>query len=421
MCRVPYSDVITNESPDDAYRSTELWWEGLRRSTLAVTTQLRDSQLQEPQLQEAGVQKPRSQKYRVVALCVDGTSGSVLPINGNGEPVATPLMYNDAVDDQVILSSIARAMPKHSAAGGATSGLAKVISFKQLQPHAVIHQADWIVGKLCGNFRHSDANNALKTGFDPVSMQWPDWISDVADVLPLLPDVAVPGNVVDELSTDAAKDLGLTPPVKIVAGTTDGCASFLATGASEIGDAVTSLGSTLTLKLLCDKPIFAPENGVYSHRIGDVWLAGGASNTGGAVLSHFFSGDDLQRLCADMNTNRITDLDYYPLIKPGERFPVNDPCLQPRVEPRPADDQEFLQGLLEGIASIERAGYMELVSAGGPAVKTIRSVGGGSTNRAFSRIRQGVLSVDFKPALSEEAAYGAATLAKNAADRLDLW
>ena len=66
-------------------------------------------------------------------------------------------------------------------------------------------------------------------------------------------------------------------------------------------------------------------------------------------------------------------------------------------------------------------GYKELASAGSPVVKNIRSVGGGAANRAFSRIRQRTLSVDFKPPLSEEAAYGAATLAKNAADRLNLW
>ena len=404
--RTPYTEVNDNESPDNAYRSTDLWWQALRRSVKSVTEQL--------------------QNHKVVALSVDGTSGSVLPINRDGEPIAQPLMYNDTVDDRSILSSVSRVMPQHSAAGGATSALAKAIKFAQLQPYAVVHQADWIIGNLCGNFRHSDANNALKTGFDPLSMQWPDWIKGIADTMPLLPEVAVPGDILNEVSADVASDLGLTTPVKIVAGTTDGCAAFLATGACETGDAVTSLGSTLTLKLLSDKPVFAPQYGVYSHRIADVWLAGGASNTGGAVLAHFFSDDDLQRLCADMDTSHDTGLDYYPLLKPGERFPVNDPHLEPKVKPRPDSDQEYLQGILEGIASIEKAGYTELTGAGGSAVKTIRSVGGGASNSAFSEIRQRILSseilsIEFKQPLSEEAAYGVATLAKKAADRLNLW
>ena len=213
----------------------------------------------------------------------------------------------------------------------------------------------------------------------------------------------------------------MVAPVKIVAGTTDGCAAFLATGASGVGDAVTSLGSTLTLKLLCEKPVFAPEFGIYSHRIGQTWLAGGASNTGGAVLAHYFSDSELQQLSQRIKPNQPTGHNYYPLVKPGERFPVNDPGLAPQVQPRPDDDAEFLQGLLEGIAAIEQSGYQKLVTVGSPDVISIRSVGGGAANAPFTQIRQNKLDLEFKPALSEEAAFGVATLAKNAADRLALW
>lgn len=78
---------------------------------------------------------------------------------------------------------------------------------------------------------------------------------------------------------------------------------------------------------------------------GDQWLVGGASNTGGAVLKQFFSNDQLAHLSAQINADQPSGLDYYPLTKPGERFPVNDPQLQPRLEPRPADDAVFLQGV----------------------------------------------------------------------------
>ena len=51
----------------------------------------------------------------------------------------------------------------------------------------------------------------------------------------------------------------------VVAGATDGCAAFLATGVDKPGEAVTSLGSTLVLKLASEQPLFAPEYGLYSH------------------------------------------------------------------------------------------------------------------------------------------------------------
>jgi sugar (pentulose or hexulose) kinase len=78
---------------------------------------------------------------------------------------------------------------------------------------------------------------------------------------------------------------------------------------------------------------------------GNSWLVGGASNTGGAVLRQFFSPEQLQQLSGRIDVGQPSGLDFYPLTKPGERFPVNDPGLQPRLEPRPADDAAFLQGM----------------------------------------------------------------------------
>ncbi len=84
-------------------------------------------------------------------------------------------------------------------------------------------------------------------------------------------------------------------------GTTDSNAATLAAGASEIGDAVTSLGSTLVLKILSDRPVNAPQYGVYSHRLGDHWLVGGASNSGGAVTAAHFTPEEMRRLSTEMN------------------------------------------------------------------------------------------------------------------------
>lgn len=82
----------------------------------------------------------------------------------------------------------------------------------------------------------------------------------------------------------------------IRAGTTDSIAAFLASSANEIGDAVTSLGTTLVIKLLSRHRIDDQSRGIYSHRIGDRWLVGGASNSGGGVLLDFFTIAELQSL-----------------------------------------------------------------------------------------------------------------------------
>jgi len=53
----------------------------------------------------------------------------------------------------------------------------------------IVHQADYIAGSLTGDFGASDANNALKTGFDPQAGIWPLWIAETGLDLDRLPQV----------------------------------------------------------------------------------------------------------------------------------------------------------------------------------------------------------------------------------------
>ncbi|HUG62818.1 MAG TPA: FGGY-family carbohydrate kinase [Methylomirabilota bacterium] len=354
----------------------------------------------------------RIDRARVRALAVDGTSGTVLAVDAAGRPASTPLMYNDPVADAAILEKIASEAPAASAAHGPTSGLAKAMTMQDRPGVArILHQADWIAGRFSGSFHLSDENNALKTGYDPVARRWPAWIARTGARVDLLPEVREPGSPVGTVTSAAAARFGLPADTLVVAGATDGCASFLATGADEPGAGVTALGSSLTIKMLSDVPRFAPEYGIYSHRIGDAWLAGGASNTGGKVLLAHFPRADLADLSQRIDPETDSGLDYYPLLQPGERFPVADPLLAPRLTPRPDDDALFLKGMLEGIAAVEALAYARLCDLGAPALASVRSVGGGAANPVWTRIRQRRLKVPFLAAHSTEAAAGTARLA----------
>jgi sugar (pentulose or hexulose) kinase len=351
---------------------------------------------------------------RVRALAVDGTSGTMLATDDTGKPLAEAQMYNDPCTDPAILHTIATHAPATSAAHGATSGLARLIGLMQHRPARVLHQADWISGQFSGRWI-SDENNALKTGYDPVAAQWPEWIARAGADMALLPDVQPAGEVIAPCLPGMAHRFGLPLEAVVVSGTTDGCASFLATGANRPGDGVTALGSTLTLKLLSDRPVFAPEFGIYSHRILGQWLAGGASNSGGAVLLHYFTPERLAALTALIDPETDSGCDFYPLLRPGERFPIADPALPPRMSPRPDDDLPFLHGLFDGIAAIEALGYQRLRELGAPALTRLRSVGGGAANPVWTRLRERRLGVTMAPALSTDAAFGTALLARHGA------
>lgn len=351
----------------------------------------------------------------VRALAVDGTSGTVLPVGHDGQPLGPASLYNDPAEPAEV-RAIAAVAPPASAAHGATSPLAKLLAYQNAVPGLarLLHQADWVLFQLCGRAGVSDENNALKTGYDPVARAWPDWLDRLGVRRELLPQVLAPGTVAAPIAHNVARRLGLPRRAVVVCGTTDGCAAFLATGASAIGEAVTSLGSTLVVKLLSGTAVFAPEFGIYSHRLGERWLAGGASNSGGAALARHFDALSLQSLSARIDPAVDSGLDYYPLPAPGERFPIADPALPPRETPRPADDALFLHGLLEGIARIEALGYRRLAELGAPAMLSLRSVGGGARNPAWTALRARILGVPMPPARSAEAAVGVAMLALGA-------
>jgi hypothetical protein len=268
------------------------------------------------------------------------------------------------------------------------------------------------MGQLSGQFGHSDESNCLKLGYDPVQRQWPEWISHLGLAVGTLPQVHPVATPLHRLTPAMAQLTGFPQETIICSGTTDSTAAALATGIQRPGEGVTVLGSTLVVKVLSDRPVFSTRHGVYSHRLGERWLVGGASNSGGAVLLDHFNRQQITDMTAQLQPRRPTGLDYYPLRRPGERFPVNDSQLQPRLTPRPTDDLLFFQGMLEGMAEIEASAYRKLAALGAPAVTHIETLGGGAQNRAWQHIREQATGVPITLARQQEAAYGSALLAR---------
>jgi sugar (pentulose or hexulose) kinase len=347
-------------------------------------------------------------------VAVDATSATVLLCDASLEPVSEGLMYHDgrATAEALALKNIAP--PGHTAAS-ATSGLAKFLWLRHHEDVSrathFLHQADWLTALLTGTGGISDYHNALKTGYDVEQLDWPAWVRSLPHS-ELLPEVVAPGEAIGTISAKLARRFGIAPDCRVHAGTTDSIAAFIAAGVTQPGEAVTSLGTTLVLKLLSERRIEAAEFGVYSHRYGDLWLAGGASNAGGGVLRQFFNDARLTELSARIDPAQNSPLDYYPLPRPGERFPVNAPQLAPRLSPRPADDAAFLHGLLQGLSRIETAGYAKLAELGATPLRSVITAGGGAKNTAWTAMRQRLLGVPTNCAAHAEAAYGAARLAR---------
>ncbi|KAH9657020.1 D-ribulose kinase [Citrus sinensis] len=350
----------------------------------------------------------------IASISIDGTSATTIIIDSNsGEPLWRPFLYNESCPDALpVVKSIAPA--NHTVCSG-TSTLCKLVSWwntegENRESALLLHQADWLLWLLHGKLGLSDYNNALKVGYDPELESYPPWLLS-QPYSQLLPSVQAPGTSIGYLKEGIRTEFGFPKDCVVCTGTTDSIAAFLAARATEPGKAVTSLGSTLAIKLLSTSRIEDARFGVYSHRLDDKWLVGGASNTGGAVLRQIFTDEQLEKLSEHIDPMEVSPLDYYPLQVVGERFPVADPKMVPRLHPRPKSDVEYLHGILESIARIEAEGYSLLKDMGATQVDEVFTAGGGAKNEKWSKIRERVLGLPVSRAIQIEAAYGAALLA----------
>lgn len=346
-------------------------------------------------------------------ISVDGTSSTVLITDENYQPLAPALMYNDSRASQQAERIEQMAPASTSAVYGSSSSLSKSLWLINKFPAGkhVLHQADYISGKLSGSYA-SDSNNCLKLGFDPVSEQWPSWLAESGFPTSILPAVNPPGVIAGELTEQLTQTFKTPENVKIISGTTDSIAGFLATGANQLGDAVVSIGSTIAIKVLNDKPVNSANEGIYSHKINNMWLVGGASNAGTTVLRNLFSEQQLQSLTERLHFENPTELNYYPIPKPGERFPVCNPGQQAVLNPRPTNNAVFLQAILESLTRIEKQCYQVLEDKGINKINRLFTTGGAVINTRWMKYRETQLSYQMQQPAQTEACFGTALLAK---------
>ena len=353
------------------------------------------------------------QLENIASISVDGQSGTVLLCDDNGDLYSNESrLYNDPPSEETIdyLNNQIGSCP-------ATFGRAYEL-WDELEPEIgfhIVHQADWIAGLFCGRFDQTDENNALKTGYSPLAKSWGFALERLPFYASALPNVCTPATLIGNATSRFSETLGLKKDCRIVSGTTDGTAGFIAaSGLQDLsaGTAVTSLGTTLIIKTVAPSIIESSKFGVYSHKFFDLWVAGGASNSGAGVLLNYFTPQQLDELSKQIDPAIPSPLQYYPLVVEGERFPVNDLKMVSQVTPRPDDDAEFLAGLFESIARIEKQAYETLDSLGAPYPKCIKTVGGCSLNEVWTEIRSRVLNTEVITAKYTDAAYGSALISQ---------
>jgi D-ribulokinase len=393
----------------------QAWWQAVRQATAAAVGQL--------------AKDHQSVHYRLAAVAVDGTSGTVVAVGRAGEPLRPALMYNDARsgEEANALNDAARDFcDRQGYRFNASFALAKIAWLRNNEPAVFnaaarfVHQADYIVEQLTGRPAASDYSNALKTGYDLIEDRWPAWIDTHLGIAARLPSVAAPGSPIGTVSAKAAAETGLPEGLPVVAGATDGTAAFLASGACRVGDYNTTLGTTLVFKGISSRICRHPQGVIYCHRLpGGWWLPGAAGNVGTDWIAAEFPGSDVRAMDAAAAGHLPTECIAYPLIRAGERFPFLAPAARGFFVPELSDPVDRYAACLQGVALVERLGYEVLDAAAGTSGATapssspgdVYATGGGSRSDVWMQCRADATGrVIHRPACGESA-FGAAVLA----------
>ena len=194
----------------------------------------------------------------VGGTAVTSTSGTLVVVDKYGKPLRPAILYDDG-RAAAIAQEINQQGKPPTIRLNASFSLAKAAWLRREEPGVwsqiryLLHPADWLSGKLTGQYGMSDTSNVLKLGYEPETGRWNDavWLAGVSKEQ--LPQVASPGKVVGVISTKASADTGLPVDSKVMAGATDGMTGLLASGVNQFGHANTTLGTTLIWKVLVEQ------------------------------------------------------------------------------------------------------------------------------------------------------------------------
>ncbi len=356
----------------------------------------------------------------IKGLAVDATSGTILLVDRELNPLTAGLMYDDgrARDEATRVNAVGSALWSELSYKMQPSwALPKLLwlgrNGKPSRYARLAHQSDFINARFAGKLLAADSSNSLKTGYDLIRQSWPEPILDELGLDPaLFPNVVLPGQPIGQVSAKAAEETGVSAGTPIFSGMTDGCAAQIASGATTPGSWNSVVGTTLVIKGVSRDLLHDPLGVVYSHRSADgMWLPGGASSTGAGSISKEFAGADLTTLNEQAVAQGPSQVVIYPLAGEGERYPFSAAWAHGFTLGEAASKEERYRAILQGIAFIERLAFDALRQIGASTDGTFTVSGGATKSEALNQIRADVMNREIGIPGVTECAFGMAMLA----------
>jgi gluconokinase len=381
---------------------------------------------------------------RVKAAAFSAAMHGFMAVDGQGRPLMRMMAWADgrsqAEAEALRKESGTESLARTGCPPTALYYPARLRWLKQGQPN-IFRQAakfvsikDWIIYRLTGRWT-MDRSHASSNGLlDIHRLQWDGPTLALAGIGPeRLPELVEPDAAVGELLPEAAQQLGLPAGIAIVPGAGDGGLANLGSGAVDPGQAAATIGTSGAMRKVLSAPWVEPEGRLWCYYLAEGrWYAGGAINSGGAVLRWLRDGllapvRDQALASGREPYERIIELAQeagpgagglmlLPYLQ-GERTPYWDPLargvyfgIAPHHGPA-----HFARAALEGIC-YAMAHVHELLAASPGGIGEVRASGGFARSEFWLQLMADVMGQPLaRPQVTEGSALGAAILAMKAA------
>lgn len=369
-------------------------------------------------------------KSKVKAISFSGQMHGLVTLDENDKTIRPAILWNDQRTEKeceylnnVVGQSKVSSWTGNLALPGFTAP--KVLWLKQNEPEnfkaikKIMLPKDYIAYKMSGVFA-TDMSDASGTLYLDVKNR--KWSLEMLEVLGIsenqLPKLFESYEVVGNIKSDLADELGLSNDVKIVIGGGDQAVAAVGGAVVKPGSCSLSLGTSGVVFTSNEKFFVDENNSLHSfcHANGKYHLMGVTLAAAASLkwwIETIVKSENYEELLKEAKEAEVDDNLFYLPYLMGERTPHNDPnCRGTFIGLNMTHERRHMtRAVLEGVAFSLRDTF-EIMKEMGIAIDSISINGGGARSDLWCEIIADVLNVTVnKLNTNDGPAYGAAILA----------
>lgn len=386
------------------------------------------------------LQKVDSQD-EISALSLSTQGGSMVPVDRNGNPLRKAIVWMDkraGKEAEILRKRKPRDYYYKTTGWRLLNGmnLAQIKWIKDNEPdifantYKFLSTIDYINYKLTGEFIIDPTNSGITNLMNIKKCEWEETIlSEIEISEDKLASIKPSGQVLGTLTTNAAKQLGLSSEVKVVNGGHDQYCAALGAGAINNGDTLLATGTAWVVLGINDKPIFDTET-YFSpghHVIDGKWGALASIGTAGVSMEWFRkniakniikNGEELIESYQDINEKTAEKdigaegLTFYPHFN-GSGCPTwsdNNRATLLGMD-LSHDRYHIARAIMEGVA-FEACWILESLEKQNLEIEKLKMLGGATKSKIWTQIVADITGLSIiVPEVADVTCVGAAILA----------